>query len=119
MAALRLLNVLHYSVHPALDQLWSKQVPLLVEHIEGRKGSHLLQTRLLVPRNRAGTAHMPDHPENVPFPVLLRTLITLVPLIPTRRAFVSQVVAPWHHVQDTPHLRAVHPCCGTCGEDEK
>ncbi|XP_014811632.1 PREDICTED: maestro heat-like repeat-containing protein family member 1 isoform X1 [Calidris pugnax] len=34
VAALRLLSVLHYSVHPALDQLWSKQVPLLVEHIE-------------------------------------------------------------------------------------
>uniref|UniRef100_A0A8D0FCH4 Maestro heat like repeat family member 1 n=1 Tax=Strix occidentalis caurina TaxID=311401 RepID=A0A8D0FCH4_STROC len=31
-AALRLLGVLHYSVHPALDQLWSKKVPLLVEH---------------------------------------------------------------------------------------
>uniref|UniRef100_A0A8C4UPN4 Maestro heat like repeat family member 1 n=1 Tax=Falco tinnunculus TaxID=100819 RepID=A0A8C4UPN4_FALTI len=29
-AALRLLNVLHYSVHPALDQLWSKKIPLLL-----------------------------------------------------------------------------------------
>ncbi|KFZ64584.1 Maestro heat-like repeat-containing protein family member 1, partial [Antrostomus carolinensis] len=34
-AALRLLNVLHYSVHPTLDQLWNKKIPLLVEHIEG------------------------------------------------------------------------------------
>ncbi|KFQ25615.1 Maestro heat-like repeat-containing protein family member 1, partial [Mesitornis unicolor] len=34
-AALRLLNVLRCSVHPALEQLWCKQVPLLVEHIEG------------------------------------------------------------------------------------
>ncbi|KFV09772.1 Maestro heat-like repeat-containing protein family member 1, partial [Pterocles gutturalis] len=34
-AALRLLHVLHCSVHPALDQLWSKRVPLLVEHVEG------------------------------------------------------------------------------------
>ncbi|KAM9199780.1 maestro heat-like repeat-containing protein family member 1 isoform 1-T1 [Mergus octosetaceus] len=33
-AALRLLNVLQYSVHPALEQLWSKRVPSLVEHIE-------------------------------------------------------------------------------------
>lgn len=33
-AALRLLSVLQYSVHPALEQLWSKRVPSLVEHIE-------------------------------------------------------------------------------------
>ncbi|XP_032038345.1 maestro heat-like repeat-containing protein family member 1 isoform X3 [Aythya fuligula] len=33
-AALRLLHVLQYSVHPALEQLWSKRVPSLVEHIE-------------------------------------------------------------------------------------
>nr|XP_038030605.1 maestro heat-like repeat-containing protein family member 1 isoform X5 [Anas platyrhynchos] len=33
-AALRLLHVLQYSVHPALEQLWSKRVPALVEHIE-------------------------------------------------------------------------------------
>uniref|UniRef100_A0A663N6J6 Maestro heat like repeat family member 1 n=1 Tax=Athene cunicularia TaxID=194338 RepID=A0A663N6J6_ATHCN len=31
-AALRLLGVLHYSIHPALDLLWNKKVPLLVEH---------------------------------------------------------------------------------------
>ncbi|KFP88923.1 Maestro heat-like repeat-containing protein family member 1, partial [Apaloderma vittatum] len=36
-AALRLLNVLNYSIHPDLDQLWSKRIPLLVEHVEGRK----------------------------------------------------------------------------------
>ncbi|KFP26405.1 Maestro heat-like repeat-containing protein family member 1, partial [Colius striatus] len=35
VAALRLLHVLHASVHPALQQLWSKSIPLLVEHIEG------------------------------------------------------------------------------------
>ncbi|XP_068524298.1 maestro heat-like repeat-containing protein family member 1 isoform X3 [Anas acuta] len=33
-AALRLLHVLQHSVHPALEQLWSKRVPALVEHIE-------------------------------------------------------------------------------------
>ncbi|XP_065585206.1 maestro heat-like repeat-containing protein family member 1 isoform X3 [Cyrtonyx montezumae] len=33
-AALRLLHALRCSVHPALEQLWSKRVPLLVEHIE-------------------------------------------------------------------------------------
>ncbi|XP_074942119.1 maestro heat-like repeat-containing protein family member 1 isoform X4 [Phalacrocorax aristotelis] len=42
-AALRLLNVLHYSVHPALDQLWSKKVPLLVEHIEENTENSLCQ----------------------------------------------------------------------------
>ena len=46
-AALRLLSALRCSVHPALDPLWSKRVPLLVEHIEGRKG-------LLLGRNSAG-----------------------------------------------------------------
>lgn len=53
-AALRLLNALHYSVHPALDQLWSKRVPLLVEHIEGRKG-------LLLGRNSAGVTFSKLH----------------------------------------------------------
>uniref|UniRef100_A0A8B9FUM1 Maestro heat like repeat family member 1 n=1 Tax=Amazona collaria TaxID=241587 RepID=A0A8B9FUM1_9PSIT len=33
-AALRLLHVLHGSVHPSLGPLWSKRVPLLVERIE-------------------------------------------------------------------------------------
>ncbi|XP_055656069.1 maestro heat-like repeat-containing protein family member 1 isoform X3 [Falco peregrinus] len=42
-AALRLLNVLHYSVHPALDQLWSKKIPLLVEHIEENMEKSLSQ----------------------------------------------------------------------------
>ncbi|XP_074434148.1 maestro heat-like repeat-containing protein family member 1 isoform X4 [Larus michahellis] len=42
-AALRLLNVLHYSVHPALEQLWSKRVPLLVEHIEENTEKSLSQ----------------------------------------------------------------------------
>ncbi|XP_074745596.1 maestro heat-like repeat-containing protein family member 1 isoform X1 [Strix uralensis] len=42
-AALRLLGVLHYSVHPALDQLWSKKVPLLVEHVEENTESSLSQ----------------------------------------------------------------------------
>ena len=37
-AALRLLHALCCSVHPALEQLWSKRVPLLVERIEGRRG---------------------------------------------------------------------------------
>ncbi|KAM9235094.1 maestro heat-like repeat-containing protein family member 1 isoform 2-T2 [Leptosomus discolor] len=42
-AALRLLSVLRYSVHPALDQLWSKRVPLLVEHIEENTEKSLSQ----------------------------------------------------------------------------
>uniref|UniRef100_A0A803XNT1 Maestro heat like repeat family member 1 n=1 Tax=Meleagris gallopavo TaxID=9103 RepID=A0A803XNT1_MELGA len=33
-AALRLLHALCCSVHPALDRLWSKRIPLLVERIE-------------------------------------------------------------------------------------
>ncbi|XP_061296895.1 LOW QUALITY PROTEIN: maestro heat-like repeat-containing protein family member 1, partial [Pezoporus flaviventris] len=33
-AALRLLHVLHGSVHPSLGPLWSKRVPVLVQHIE-------------------------------------------------------------------------------------
>ncbi|XP_065686253.1 maestro heat-like repeat-containing protein family member 1 isoform X3 [Patagioenas fasciata] len=33
-AALRLLSVLRCSLHPALEPLWSKRVPVLVEHIE-------------------------------------------------------------------------------------
>ncbi|XP_068789705.1 maestro heat-like repeat-containing protein family member 1 isoform X2 [Struthio camelus] len=42
-AALRLLNVLHYSIHPALDQLWSKKVPPLVEYIEENTEKSLCQ----------------------------------------------------------------------------
>ncbi|XP_067146158.1 maestro heat-like repeat-containing protein family member 1 isoform X4 [Apteryx mantelli] len=42
-AALCLLNVLHYSVHPALDQLWSKKVPPLVEYIEENTEKSLCQ----------------------------------------------------------------------------
>ncbi|KAM6143045.1 LOW QUALITY PROTEIN: maestro heat-like repeat-containing protein family member 1 [Phoenicopterus ruber ruber] len=42
-AALRLLSVLHYSIHPTLDQLWSKKVPLLVEHIEENTEKSLSQ----------------------------------------------------------------------------
>ncbi|XP_062426714.1 maestro heat-like repeat-containing protein family member 1 isoform X2 [Rhea pennata] len=42
-AALRLLNVLHYSVHPALDQLWSKKIPPLVEYIEENTEKSLCQ----------------------------------------------------------------------------
>uniref|UniRef100_A0A8B9FMV0 Maestro heat like repeat family member 1 n=1 Tax=Amazona collaria TaxID=241587 RepID=A0A8B9FMV0_9PSIT len=38
-AALRLLHVLHGSVHPSLGPLWSKRVPLLVERIEAGSGS--------------------------------------------------------------------------------
>ena len=79
-AALRLLNVLHYSVHPTLDQLWSKKVPLLVEHIEGRKGLLLGRNSLLEsPPNRTacartlggvpgigwGTARMPNDPRYI------------------------------------------------------
>ncbi|XP_062490639.1 maestro heat-like repeat-containing protein family member 1 isoform X2 [Pezoporus occidentalis] len=33
-AALRLLHVLHGSIHPSLGPLWSKRVPVLVQHIE-------------------------------------------------------------------------------------
>uniref|UniRef100_A0A8V5H0A6 Uncharacterized protein n=1 Tax=Melopsittacus undulatus TaxID=13146 RepID=A0A8V5H0A6_MELUD len=33
-AALRLLHVLHGSIHPSLGPLWSKRVPVLLEHIE-------------------------------------------------------------------------------------
>ncbi|KAM8811767.1 maestro heat-like repeat-containing protein family member 1 [Eudromia elegans] len=33
-AALRLLGVLQPSVHPALEQLWSKRLPALLEHLE-------------------------------------------------------------------------------------
>ncbi|XP_026723275.1 maestro heat-like repeat-containing protein family member 1, partial [Athene cunicularia] len=42
-AALRLLGVLHYSIHPALDLLWNKKVPLLVEHVEENTESSLCQ----------------------------------------------------------------------------
>ncbi|XP_033011908.1 maestro heat-like repeat-containing protein family member 1 isoform X3 [Lacerta agilis] len=35
-AVLRLLNVLHLSVHKALGPLWGKQIPALVEHLEGK-----------------------------------------------------------------------------------
>ncbi|NXI95483.1 MROH1 protein, partial [Psophia crepitans] len=43
VAALRLLGVLRCSVHPALERLWSKQVPLLVEHIEENTENSLSQ----------------------------------------------------------------------------
>ncbi|XP_064010558.1 maestro heat-like repeat-containing protein family member 1 isoform X2 [Pogoniulus pusillus] len=43
VAALRLLAVLHSSIHPALDHLWSKKVPLLVEHIEENTEKSLSQ----------------------------------------------------------------------------
>ncbi|XP_065253939.1 maestro heat-like repeat-containing protein family member 1 [Emys orbicularis] len=33
-AALRLLNVLHLSIHPTLGRLWNKKIPPLVEHLE-------------------------------------------------------------------------------------
>ncbi|KFV64779.1 Maestro heat-like repeat-containing protein family member 1, partial [Dryobates pubescens] len=42
-AALRLLGVLHASVHPALQPLWAKKVPLLVEHIEENTEKSLSQ----------------------------------------------------------------------------
>ncbi|KAM6318671.1 maestro heat-like repeat-containing protein family member 1 [Aegotheles albertisi] len=42
-AALRLLSVLHPSVHPALEHLWGKKVPLLVEHIEENTEKSLCQ----------------------------------------------------------------------------
>ncbi|NXA57418.1 MROH1 protein, partial [Nothocercus julius] len=42
-AALRLLHVLHASVHPALDQLWSKKLPPLVEHLEENTEKSLCQ----------------------------------------------------------------------------
>lgn len=34
-AALRLLNVLHSSIHPTLGPLWNAAIPPLVEHLEG------------------------------------------------------------------------------------
>ncbi|XP_030342903.1 maestro heat-like repeat-containing protein family member 1 isoform X2 [Strigops habroptila] len=43
VAALRLLHVLHGSVHPSLAPLWSKRVPLLVEHIEENTEQSLSQ----------------------------------------------------------------------------
>lgn len=52
-AALRLLHVLQYSVHPTLEQLWSKRVPALVEHIEGRRGLQPL-LGLAASRERSG-----------------------------------------------------------------
>ncbi|XP_030872881.1 maestro heat-like repeat-containing protein family member 1 [Leptonychotes weddellii] len=33
-AALRLLNVLHHSIHPSLGQRWATTVPLLLEHLD-------------------------------------------------------------------------------------
>ncbi|XP_051467337.1 LOW QUALITY PROTEIN: maestro heat-like repeat-containing protein family member 1 [Apus apus] len=42
-AALRLLLVLPRSLHPALEPLWSKRVPLLVEHIEENTEKSLSQ----------------------------------------------------------------------------
>ncbi|KAM6349421.1 maestro heat-like repeat-containing protein family member 1 isoform 2-T2 [Podargus strigoides] len=42
-AALRLLGVLHPSVHPALGTLWGKEVPLLVEHLEENTEKSLSQ----------------------------------------------------------------------------
>uniref|UniRef100_A0A670J0H4 Maestro heat like repeat family member 1 n=1 Tax=Podarcis muralis TaxID=64176 RepID=A0A670J0H4_PODMU len=35
-AVLRLLNVLHLSIHKALGPLWGKRIPALVEHLEGK-----------------------------------------------------------------------------------
>ncbi|XP_064443770.1 maestro heat-like repeat-containing protein family member 1 isoform X9 [Mirounga angustirostris] len=34
-AALRLLNVLHHSIHPSLGQRWATTIPLLLEHLDG------------------------------------------------------------------------------------
>ncbi|KFO98921.1 Maestro heat-like repeat-containing protein family member 1, partial [Calypte anna] len=42
-AALRLLHVLRGSIHPALQHLWSKKVPLLVEHLEENTEKSLIQ----------------------------------------------------------------------------
>ncbi|XP_051630816.1 maestro heat-like repeat-containing protein family member 1, partial [Manacus candei] len=42
-AALRLLHVLRCSVHPALEQLWNKGIPLLVEHLEENTEKSLAQ----------------------------------------------------------------------------
>lgn len=95
-AALRLLSVLQYSVHPALEQLWSKRVPSLVEHIEGRRG---LQPLLGSPSSGLllGFAASQEWSGVLPrtvglgilkllevvLPVLIGLLIALVPLIPT------------------------------------
>uniref|UniRef100_A0A8D2IYX6 Maestro heat like repeat family member 1 n=1 Tax=Varanus komodoensis TaxID=61221 RepID=A0A8D2IYX6_VARKO len=38
-AALRLLAVLHRSLHKALQPLWSEEIPALVGHLEGKGGS--------------------------------------------------------------------------------
>ncbi|XP_033011907.1 maestro heat-like repeat-containing protein family member 1 isoform X2 [Lacerta agilis] len=42
-AVLRLLNVLHLSVHKALGPLWGKQIPALVEHLEANTKASLSQ----------------------------------------------------------------------------
>ncbi|XP_062987322.1 maestro heat-like repeat-containing protein family member 1 isoform X2 [Elgaria multicarinata webbii] len=42
-AALRLLGVLHPSVHKALQQLWSQKIPALVEHLEANTKASLSQ----------------------------------------------------------------------------
>lgn len=34
-ASLRLLNVLHQDIHPALGQRWVTAIPLLLEHLDG------------------------------------------------------------------------------------
>nr|XP_034980499.1 maestro heat-like repeat-containing protein family member 1 isoform X2 [Zootoca vivipara] len=42
-AVLRLLNVLHLSVHKALGPLWDQQIPALVEHLEANTKASLTQ----------------------------------------------------------------------------
>ncbi|XP_054840441.1 maestro heat-like repeat-containing protein family member 1 isoform X2 [Eublepharis macularius] len=44
-AALRLLNVLSFSIHPALESLWSKKVPELVEHLEANTKASVSQEK--------------------------------------------------------------------------
>lgn len=43
-AVLRLLNVLHLSIHKSLEQLWNERIPVLVELLEG-KGKRSLSGR--------------------------------------------------------------------------
>ncbi|XP_053100905.1 maestro heat-like repeat-containing protein family member 1 isoform X2 [Hemicordylus capensis] len=42
-AALRLLGVLHLSIHKTLEPLWSKKIPALVEHLEANTQATLSQ----------------------------------------------------------------------------
>ncbi|XP_066480065.1 maestro heat-like repeat-containing protein family member 1 isoform X2 [Tiliqua scincoides] len=44
-AALRLLNVLHISIHKTLEQLWNERIPALVEYLEANTKASLSQEK--------------------------------------------------------------------------